>query len=127
MLRDFSGAGVNIFRNNHLADAEQSRFKNPVTAQLGIRLIRQLDDKNNFFAELMYSRKTIAFRYDLNEIDIPFRNRESISQKYDCISLYFGYRRVVEKYTHAFFFDASFGADYNSNFGLPKTDMVKHG
>jgi hypothetical protein len=109
------GAGVNIFRNHNSTDTDHFKFRYPISGNLGIKLIRQLDEKNNFFLELIYTRKKIEFKYDRNESEIPFNNQEITGQKYDCISLYFGYRRVIEKYTHALFFDASFGADYNNN------------
>lgn len=111
----FSGAGVNIYNNRLTTDAGHFRFTSPLTANLGIKVIRQLDEKDHFFAELMYTRKKIEFRYSLNEPAIPFSNEETISQKYDCFSVYAGYRRVYEQYTHALFFDASIGADYNTN------------
>lgn len=110
-----SGAGINIFRNDYSTDKDHLKFKNSVSANLGIKLIRQLDEKNSFFTELLYTRKKIEVKYDLNESTIPFDNKDVVGQKYDCISLYFGYRRVIEKFTHALFFEASVGADYNNN------------
>ncbi|WP_294231676.1 hypothetical protein [uncultured Chryseobacterium sp.] len=110
-----TGAGISIFRNHQPADASHISFNKPISAHLGIKLLRQLGEQDNFFAELMYTRKTIEFRYNLNEADIPFDNKDVIGQKYDCISFYFGYRKVIEKYTHALFFEASLGADYNNN------------
>ncbi|MCJ8153772.1 hypothetical protein MKJ01_08405 [Chryseobacterium sp. SSA4.19] len=111
----FSAAGVNIYNNRLTNDDAHFRFTSPVTANFGIRLIRQLDEKDHFFAELLYTRKKIEFKYSLSEPAIPFSNQETISQKYDCFSVYAGYRRVYERYTHALFFEASIGADYNTN------------
>ena len=110
-----TGIGLNFYRNYYSTDENHFKFTSPITPFLGLKLIKRLDEKNNFFTEILYSAKKIEFKYNINEPEIPLNNEDIISQKYASLSMYFGYRRVIEKYTHALFFDASFGADYNSN------------
>ncbi len=109
------GYGMNIYRNSNSTDKNHFTFKHPFTANLSVKLIKNMDENNKLFAEVFYTRKKIEFEYNLNEPAIPFKNREIIGQSYDCISLYVGYRKVISGNALSTFIDLSFGADYNTN------------
>jgi hypothetical protein len=111
----FFGSGLNIYKNRNETDKKHFNFKNSFSAYLGARLLKQLDEENNLFADLTYTRKKIELEYVLNESDIPFSNKDITGQKYDCISLFFGYKKIIYINEFSAYLEASIGADYNNN------------
>lgn len=85
----FAGSGLSVYKNTLDTDKNHFIFKNSFSAYFGARLLKPLNEKNNLFADLSYSRKKIEFEYNLNEPEIPVNNKDITGQKYDCISLFF--------------------------------------
>lgn len=109
------GSGANIYRNSRSTDKSHFKPNIPLSLYLGARLSKNLDEENKLFADLLYTRKKIEYQYNINEPEIPFTNKETVGQKYDCISLYVGYRRLFSVNTGSVYIEASVGADYNNN------------
>ncbi|WP_267267113.1 hypothetical protein [Chryseobacterium formosus] len=86
-----------------------------MSLNFGVRLSKNLDEENKLYTELFITRKKIEFDYRLNEAEIPFNNKEKFGQKYDCISLFVGYRRLFFLNENAIYVEGSVGADYNNN------------
>ncbi|MDQ1098331.1 MULTISPECIES: hypothetical protein [Chryseobacterium] len=109
------GPGVNIYKNSLSTDKNHFKPNSPFSLSLGAKLVKNLDEENKLFADLLYTRKKIEYEYNINEPEIPFINKEKVGQKYDCISLYVGYRRLFPMNTSLVYIEASIGADYNNN------------
>lgn len=109
------GGGVNIYSNKYDTDENHFKFNSPISGNIGVKLLKYMDEKNAFLLELNHSRKTIEFDYDLNEKEIPYKLKDNIGQKYSTISMHVGYRRTLPSFKLQKFFEVSVGADYNSN------------
>ncbi|KQS92042.1 hypothetical protein [Chryseobacterium sp. Leaf394] len=109
------GSGMNIFKNNLSTDKTQFSSNKPFSFYFGGKLVKNLDDKNKLFADLLITRKKIEYEYSLTESEIPFTNKEIFGQKYDCISIYVGYRRLFPWKESFIYVEGSVGADYNNN------------
>lgn len=108
------GSGVNLYKNNLPVDKNHFISNKPFSSYFGVKLFKNLDEENKLFADLIYSRKKIEYQYNLNESEIPFDNKEIVGQKYDCISFFVGYRRLLPLNENLIYIEASIGADYNS-------------
>lgn len=109
------GSGMNIFKNNLSSDKAQFSPKKPISFYFGGKLVKNLDENNKLFADLLITRKKIEYEYNLSEPEIPFTNKEIFGQKYDCISIYVGYRRLFLWRESFIYVEGSVGADYNNN------------
>lgn len=109
------GSGMNIFKNNLSGDTAQFSPNKPISFYFGGKLVKNLDEKNKLFADLLITRKKIEYEYNLSEPEIPFTNKEIFGQKYDCVSLHFGYRRLILWNESLIYVEGSVGADYNNN------------
>lgn len=109
------GSGINFFQNEILIDKNHFSTSKPLSTYFGAKLIKNLDEENKLFADFLVTRKKIHYKYDLNEPDIPFINKENFGQKYDCISFFVGYRKLFPMNEQYLYFEASVGADYNNN------------
>ncbi|MCU7615710.1 hypothetical protein NZ698_00750 [Chryseobacterium sp. PBS4-4] len=109
------GSGMNIYRNNLSSDKSQFSTNKPISFYFGAKLVKNLDEENKLFADLLVTRKKIEYEYNLNEPEIPFTNKEIFGQKYDCISLFVGYRRLFPFNENFIYIEGSVGADYNNN------------
>lgn len=109
------GGGLNIYQNNLSADKSHFKPNQPLSLNFGVRFSKNLDEENKLYTELFITRKKIEFNYQLNEPEIPFSNKETFGQKYDCVSLFVGYRRLFLLDESAVYIEGSIGADYNNN------------
>lgn len=109
------GSGVNIYRNTLSADKGHFGSHKPMSLSLAVRLSKNLDEENRLFTDLQLTRKKIEYEYLLNEPEIPFSNKETFGQKYDCLSLFVGYRRLFPVKESMLYVEGSIGADYNNN------------
>lgn len=109
------GSGLNIYKNNLSTNENHFSSNKPLSFYLGLRLSKNLDEENKLFSELLFTRKKIEYEYNINEPEIPFTNKEVVGQKYDCISLFVGYRRLFHMNEKLIYIEASIGADYNNN------------
>lgn len=109
------GGGLNIYKNILSADKIHFKQSQPLSLNLGVRLTKNLDEQNKLYTEMLFTRKKIEFNYQLNEPEIPFSNKEKFGQKYDCISLFVGYRRLFLLNERFIYIEGSVGADYNNN------------
>nr|WP_314494464.1 hypothetical protein [uncultured Chryseobacterium sp.] len=109
------GPGINIYENKLNTDRNHFKVKNPISISFGVRLSKNLDEENKLFADLLFTRKKIEYEYKINESQIPFTNKDIMGQKFDCISLYVGYRRLFSLNEKLLYIEASVGADYNNN------------
>lgn len=109
------GSGINFYRNTLPTDTNHFGANNPVSLYVGVKLVKNLDEENKLFADLLLTRKKIEYSYNLNEPEIPFSNTETFGQKYDCISLFVGYRRLFPLRENYLYAEVSIGADYNNN------------
>lgn len=110
-----AGSGINIYKSNLSSDKSQFSPNKPISFYFGAKLAKNLDDENKLFADLLITRKKIEYEYNLNEPEIPFSNKEIFGQKYDCISLFVGYRRLFTLNENYIYIEGSVGADYNNN------------
>lgn len=110
-----AGTGMNIYRNNLSVDKNHFRSNKPISFYFGAKLVKNLDEENKLFADLIIARKKIEYQYNLNEQEIPFTNEEIFGQKYDCISIFVGYRRLFPLGERYVYIEGSVGADYNNN------------
>lgn len=109
------GSGANMYKNSLPTDKSHFKSNKPMSLYIGARLLKNLDEENKLFADLLYTRKKIEYEYNINEPEIPFTNKETVGQKYDCISLFVGYRRLFPMNESLIYIEASIGADYNNN------------
>lgn len=109
------GSGINFYKKTLPVDKNHFSSNKPVSLYIGLKLMKNLDEENKLFADLLLTRKKIEYDYNLNEPEIPFTNKETFGQKYDCISLFVGYRRLFPLRENYLYAEASVGADYNSN------------
>lgn len=109
------GSGINIYKSNLSSDKSQFSPNKPISFYFGAKLAKNSDDENKLFADLLITRKKIEYEYNLNEPEIPFSNKEIFGQKYDCISLFVGYRRLFTLNENYIYIEGSVGADYNNN------------
>ena len=111
-----TGSGLNIYKNQGTTDSNHFSFKNSVSLFVGARILKNLDEKNNLFVDILYERKKIELEYSLNEPEIPFENQEIAGQKYSCLSFFFGYRRqIIDFNSFSTYVEAGVGSDYNVN------------
>ena len=108
------GSGMNFYRNDIPTDKGRFSPNKPISFYFGAKLVKNLDERNKLFADLLVTRKKIEYEYNLNEPEIPFSNKEIFGQKYDCISLFVGYRRLFPWREHFIYVEGSVGADYNN-------------
>lgn len=111
----FTGVGLNIYDNQYKTDFHHFEFNARPSMFIGVRVLKNLDEKHNLYSDLTYSRKKIELEYNLNEPDVPFENREYKGQKYESLSFHVGYRRQFNLYTSIPYVEGSIGGDYNSN------------
>lgn len=109
------GSGMNIYKNTLPTDKNHFSSNKPLSFYFGAKLLKNLDEENKLFTDLLITRKKIEYKYNLNEYEIPFNNKEIVGQKYDCISLFVGYRRLFPLHEKLLYIEASIGADYNNN------------
>lgn len=109
------GSGINFYKNTLPVDKNHFISNQPVSLYIGLKLRKNLDEENKLFADLLLTRKKIEYDYNLSESEIPFTNKETFGQKYDCISLFVGYRRLFPLRESFLYAEASVGADYNNN------------
>lgn len=109
------GSGVNFYKNKLSADKTRFSPNKPISFYLGAKLMKNLDEKNKLFADFSVTRKKIEYEYNLNEPEIPFTNKEIFGQKYDCISIFVGYRKLFSLRESFVYIEGSLGADFNNN------------
>ena len=109
------GLGANIYSNQNNSDKNHFSFKNGISNYVGVKILKNLDEENKLFVDITYSRKKIELEYNLNESEIPFDNKEIVGQKYSSLSLFLGYRRLINFNNLSTYVEASVGADYNDN------------
>lgn len=110
-----AGTGLNIYKNNSRTDKNHFKFNNTFSASLGVKVLKPLNETNILFVELLYTRKKIELEYILNEIELPFVNKEIVGQKYDCISINLGYRKNIILNRNSLYLETSAGVDINNN------------
>ncbi|KNB61424.1 hypothetical protein [Chryseobacterium sp. Hurlbut01] len=74
------GSGINFFQNEILIDKNHFSTSKPLSTYFGAKLIKNLDEENKLFADFLVTRKKIHYKYDLNEPDIPFINKENFDK-----------------------------------------------
>lgn len=109
------GLGKNYYKNSYQTDGNHFKFENPTSISIGSQFIRHLSSKNHIVTKLEYISKKLQFEYNLNEPNIPYSMNEIYTEKYNVISLSFGFRRTILLKKVQTFVEIDFTTDYNLN------------
>jgi hypothetical protein len=111
----FAETGVNIYKNALPTNSEHFKFKNSISTNVGVKILKELDERNLFFTDIIYSKRKITLSYQFNEPEVPYMHSEVVGQKYESLSIFVGYRKLFIFPTTTYYAEVSIGADYNNN------------
>jgi hypothetical protein len=63
----FAETGVNIYKNALPTNSEHFKFKNSISTNVGVKILKELDERNLFFTDIIYSKRKIKLSYQINE------------------------------------------------------------